>query len=390
MIVNLDMKHLKALPLNGETWYEVDDAQDLDNANLLFAEPNERYRLLSQRYGGYWRYDELKDFCYLVNPFFPPESLNNEIKFSLSKLMQSYPSGEKVQAMLGAKLFGVNEQQIVVGNGAAELIEMVTKILKGRFGLYGPTFEEYTARFKDVDLWRPQAEGFRYGRDDVIALAKDNDGVILINPDNPSGNFIPYHDIIEILEDLKSSSKYLILDESFLDFAENGFESSVLNTVDLERFPNLVVLKSIGKSYGVGGLRLGVLASADENLVKKVKSMIPIWNVNSVAEFYLQIIGKYTSQYRASCEKLIQARVELLQRLKEVEYLQPYESQANYILCKVIGKDASELASNLCDKYSILIKDCSGKSSVDGQYIRVAVRDTRDNEALVSGLKALA
>ena len=390
VIVNLDTIALKALPLDGEIWYEVDDAQDLDNASLLFAEPSERYKLLSQRYGGYWRFDELKDFCYLVNPFFPPESLNNELKYSLNKLMQSYPSGEKVQAMLGGKLFGVPESQIVVGNGAAELIDKVTATLNGRFGLYGPTFEEYTARFNNIDLRVPNTEGFRYGKDDVIALAEDNDGVILINPDNPSGNFIPYEDIIAILEHLHSAGKHLILDESFLDFAESGFNSTVLNVVDLERFSNLVVIKSIGKSYGVGGLRLGVLASSNIDLVKQIKSNVPIWNINSVAEFYLQIIGKYTAQYQESCAKVIQTRNTLLRDLQGIPYLEPYESQANYILCKVFDKNALQLATDLCNKYSILIKDCSGKASIEDQYIRVAVRDRRDNEALVNGLKALA
>lgn len=390
VIVNLDTRALKALPLDGEVWYEVDDAQDLDNASLLFAEPNERYKLLSQRYGGYWRFDELKDFCYLVNPFFPPESLNNELKYSLNKLMQSYPSGEKVQAMLGGKLFGVPESQIVVGNGAAELIDKVTVTLNGRFGLYGPTFEEYTARFNNIDLRVPNTKGFRYGKDDVIALAEENDGVILINPDNPSGNFITYEDIIVILEHLHSAGKHLILDESFLDFAEDGFKSTALNAADLERFPNLVVIKSIGKSYGVGGLRLGVLASSNIDLVKQIKSNVPIWNINSVAEFYLQIIGKYTAQYQESCAKLIQARNALLRDLQGITYLEPYESQANYIFCKVLDKNALQLATDLCNKYSILIKDCSGKASIEDQYIRVAVRDTRDNEALVNGLKALA
>ena len=389
VIVNLDKGHIKALPLGGESWYEIDDAQDLDNATLIFSEPNQRYKLLSGRYGGYWRFENLKDFCYLVNPYFPPESLNNEIKFSLPKLMQSYPSGEKVQAMLGGKMFGVPDSHIVVGNGAAELIDKVTEFLKGSFGIYGPTFEEYPARFINVDCRVSKARGFTYGKYEIIKLAEENDGVILINPDNPSGNFIPYKDVIKILEYLKPLGKYLVLDESFLDFAEGGFDSSLLNDGDLKKFPNLVVIKSIGKSYGVGGLRLGVLASSNTKLVKQVKESIPIWNINSVAEFYLQIIGKYIAEYKESCGKLIAARVQLLKDLRKIPYLEPYESQANYILCKVIGKDAGQLASDLCNKYSILIKDCSGKASVDDQYIRVAVRDTRDNESLVAGLKAL-
>ena len=186
-----------------------------------------------------------------------------------------------------------------------------------------PLLRNIPQDLRDVDLRVPNTEGFRYGTDDVIALAEDNDGVILINPDNPSGNFIPYEGVIEILEKLNSAGKYLILDESFLDFAEGGFDSSVLNTADLERFPNLVVIKSIGKSYGVGGLRLGVLASSNIDLVKEVKSNIPIWNINSIAEFYLQVIGKYTAEYQESCAKLIQARVDLLGDLRTITYLQP-------------------------------------------------------------------
>ena len=389
VVVDLDMKHLTALPLNGETWCEIDDIQDLDNANIQFAEPEVRYEMLTKRYGGYWRFDDLIDFCYLVNPFFPPESLTNELKYSLHKLMQSYPSGERVQAMLGAQMFAIKESQIVVGNGAAELINTVTKFLGGNFGLYGPTFEEYTSRFSNVDLRVPSAEGFRYGKEDVINLSKENDGVILINPDNPSGNFISYPDIIEILEEFKNTGKHLVLDESFLDFAVGGFESSLLNNADLDRFPNLIVIKSIGKSYGVGGLRLGVMASSDTRLINSVKSTIPIWNINSLAEFYLQIIGKYSSQYKTSCNQLIEARIELSKQLQEISYIEPYESQANYIFCKVIDRDAHQLAIDLCEDHSILVKDCSAKSSVVGQYIRFAVRDSNDNQLLIKGLKQM-
>jgi histidinol-phosphate/aromatic aminotransferase/cobyric acid decarboxylase-like protein/choline kinase len=389
VIVNLDKKHIKALPLSGEPWYEIDDAQDLDIATLLFSEPDQRYKLLTGRYGGYWRFEDLKDFCYLVNPYFPPESLNNEIKYNLPKLMQSYPSGEQVQAMLAGKMFNLPDSYIAVGNGAAELIEKVTVTLNDSLGLFRPTFEEYPVRFNNIDCRVPKAEGFAYGKDEIIKLAEKNNGVILINPDNPSGNFIPYRDLIFILDYLKPLGKCLLVDESFIDFAEGGFESSLLNVQDLDKYPNLVVIKSIGKSYGVGGLRLGVIASSNTDLLKQIKNSLPVWNINSVAEFYLQIIGKYMSEYEESCAKIITARAQLLVDLRSISYLKPYDSQANYILCKVVGKDAAKLASDLCNKFSILIKDCSGKAGIDDQYIRVAVRDTRDNEDLVSGLRAL-
>lgn len=386
VIVNLDCSLIKALPLDGELWYEIDDIQDLDNASLIFSSPEIRHNLLSKRYGGYWRYDEVIDFCYLVNPFFPPKTLTNELKFSFNNLIKSYPSSERVQAMLGAKMFGVPQKNIIVGNGAAELIYLLGNVLSGRFGLYGPTFEEYTARFDNVDFRILDTDGFRYGKSDILHLAKDNDGVILVNPDNPSGNFICYGEIIEILEVLKSSNKYLILDESFVDFAHAGFESSLLNPEDLAAYPNLIVIKSIGKSYGIGGLRLGVMATSNQHIMDSMKKKLPIWNINSVAEFYLQIIGKYESDYRRSCEALLSCRNELFSELEKIDYLHPYESQANYILCKVLQGRSAKIALELSEKYSILIKDCSEKMGIDGQYIRLAVRNSVDNEYLLNSL----
>tara|TARA_B100000780_G_scaffold261631_1_gene214197 strand:- start:24136 stop:25938 length:1803 start_codon:yes stop_codon:yes gene_type:complete len=391
VIVNLDTKELKALPLNGQLWYEIDDIQDLDNAEILFSNPEQKYELISKRYGGYWRFDDFIDFCYLVNPYFPSEMMNNEIKYSLSKLMQSYPSGEKVQAMLASKMFDIPAETIVVGNGAAELISLLTEELDIKLGLFGPTFEEYTARFSNIDLKISEEQGYAYSQKDIINLANsnNNEGVILINPDNPTGNYLPYNDIINILDDFKKSNKILILDESFLDFADDGFNSSTLHTNILNKYPQLIVIKSIGKSYGVGGLRLGVMASSDTKLISKIKSKIPIWNINSVSEFYMQIIGKYKSEYIESCKKLSNARSELYDALKSIDFIHPYKSQANYIFCKVDGIDSKKLAVDLCHRYSVLIKDCSDKTSINDNFIRVAVRDTKDNEYLVSCMKSL-
>ena len=388
VIVNLDMKQLKALPLSGELWYEIDDLQDLDNAEIIFAKPQKKFELLSRRYGGYWRYDNLIDFCYLVNPYFPSQKMSNEIHYSLDKLIQSYPSGEKVQALLAGKMFNVDPKNIVVGNGGAELISILTSSLKMKLAIFSPTFEEYTARFTNADVHIPSTKGFRYGKKDLLRIANNNDGIILVNPDNPSGNFIPYRDIIDILKTLKRENKYLVLDESFLDFADKGFESSALNTNDLENFNNLIIIKSIGKSYGIGGLRLGVMASANQKIMKKVKSDLPIWNINSVSEFYLQIIGKYSDDYIESCKKIGLRRLELFEGLSKIKYITPFQSQENYILMEIKGINATKIATDLCNKFGILVKDCSNKKSFGkSNCIRVAVRDTRDNEYLLDCLK---
>ena len=389
VIVNLDMGQLKALPLSGELWYEIDDLQDLDNANVIFSKPKKKFDMLSTRYGGYWRFNDLIDFCYLVNPYFPSEKMNNEIHYSLEKLIQSYPSGEKTQALLAGKMFNISPKNIVVGNGAAELISILTSSLKIKLAIYSPTFEEYTERFNNADVHIPSKKGFRYGKKDILKISENNDGVILINPDNPSGNFISYKDVLDVLRTLKRLKKYLILDESFLDFAEEGFESSLLNSKDIEKFDNLIIIKSIGKSYGVGGLRLGVLATSNKRIINDVKSNIPIWNINSVAEFYLQIIGKFKSDYVESCKKIISRRKELFIGLKKISYINPFPSEANYILMEIKGISANKLSRDLCNNFGILVKDCSGKKSfADNNCIRVAVRDSRDNEYLLNCLQS--
>lgn len=388
VIVNLNMGQLKALPLNGEQWYEIDDLQDLDNAKIIFSTPKKKFQLLSNRYGGYWRFDNIIDFCYLVNPYFPTERMSNEIHYNLDKLIQSYPSGEKTQALLAGKMFNVPAKNIVVGNGAAELINVLTSSLKLRFAIFSPTFEEYTARFLNTDIHVPSKKGFRYGKNELLNISKENDGVILINPDNPSGNFISRKDILSFLNALKKQKKYLILDESFLDFADHGFESSLLNSGDLASYENLIIIKSIGKSYGIGGLRLGVMATSNREIINKVKKEIPIWNINSVSEFYLQIIGKYSSDYQESCQKINQRRKELLNDLSKIKYIKPFPSQANYILMELNGINSTKLSEELCNKFGILVKDCSNKASfVKQNCIRVAVRDSSDNQYLVDCLK---
>ena len=390
VIVNLDSNNLKALPLNGQRWYEIDDIQDLENASIIFSTPEKKYDLLSSRYGGYWRFDDLIDFCYLVNPYFPPEKMKDEINFSLMELIQSYPSSQHVQSMLAGKMFNLPSENIAVGNGAAELINVMTDSLKIKFGIYGPTFDEYTERFENIDLNKSNNEGFEYFSSDIIKLASKNDGVILINPDNPTGNFISYKDIIKILDNFKLTNKTLVLDESFIDFAKNGFESTTLKKDILEKYKNLIVIKSIGKSYGIGGLRLGIVASSNKELILKIKKDLSIWNINSISEFYLQIFSKYSENYKDSCKKIIKARESLFKKLDDIDYLKPYPSQANYIFCKSINKDSKKLCTELCDKYSILIKDCSQKKNINDNYIRIAVRDTRDNDYLINSLIALS
>ena len=182
---------------------------------------------------------------------------------------------------------------------------------------------------------------------------------MLINPDNPSGNFITKEDILLLATWAKAREIVFIVDESFVDFATGSTENSLLHNEILESFKNLIVIKSISKSYGVPGLRLGVIATSDTQLTSQLKKDVSIWNINSFAEFYMQIFGKYENDYKTACTKFQNERKHFFQKLQQINFLRVIPSQANYFLCEVISKYTSkELTEILLDKENILIKDC--------------------------------
>lgn len=390
VIALLEEKELKALPLKGESWYEIDDVQDLDNAEVIFSSPENRQLLLSSRYGGYWRYEDVSDFCYLVNPYFPTEKFIDEMKFSFETLLREYPSGAGIQSLLAAKLFGCSQEQIVVGNGAAELIDILSRELGNKLGMFLPTFEEYSSRFKGIIAKSLTSENFAYSIADIIDYSSDKDGFLLINPDNPTGHYIKYNDIIELVEWFENNNKTLIIDESFIDFSDEGASASLLSSEMLEKSQSLIVIKSISKSYGIPGARLGVLASSNISLISSIRKKLPVWNINSIGEYFLQIIGKYTKEYSASCKKIAGERLRFMGELKRTGFLRPIESQANYILCEVSRLSSKELTERLSFEYNLLIKDCSAKRAFGGNdFVRIAVKDVNENNHMINALNVI-
>ena len=395
VITLLDDSPLKALPLSGEKWYEIDDIQDLDIASSIFAcSDEERYRAVSSRFGGFWRYPHLLDFCYLVNPYFPPQQMVDEIKASFDTLLREYPSGMRVNSLLAAKYFGVAQEHIVVGNGAAELIKAYMEHYAGKMGILFPTFEEYPNRVdrESVVAYTPDNDSMQYSAEDIMAFYADKpiESLLVINPDNPSGNYIPYADLLRLIAWAKERGINIVIDESFVDFVDVEGEYSLLKDELLSHNPHLCVVKSISKSYGVPGFRLGVLASGNCELIARLKREVAIWNINSFGEFYMQIYEKYHKDYVDACRLFREERARFYEELQEVSMLRVIPSQANYFLCELTTTKftATELAVRLLAKHDILIKDCSGKASFRGRnFIRLAVRDRKDNHKLVEALK---
>ena len=390
----LDCKDLKALPITDEKWYEIDDKQDLDIAEALFADDEQLMQKFYSRYGGFWRFPKMLDFCYLVNPFFPSQRMLDEMKASFQTLLTEYPSGMKVNALLASKCWGVSEKYIVPGNGAAELIKFLMDSLNGKLGVIRPSFEEYPNRYQgEVVTFIPQNSDFRYTGQDIIDYYANKDiaNLLLINPDNPSGNFIPKDDILKVADWCKLNQVRFIVDESFVDFSEDYEICSMLDDTILESYPNMIVVKSISKSYGVPGLRLGIMASADEVLIKEAKKYVSIWNINSFAEFFMQIFTKYSKDYHKACGSFQAERADFLSKLCEIPFIHVMPTQANFVLCEVKEPYSSmEIVKRMLREHNILLSACSAKKGLQGgKYLRIAIRGHQDNARLIEAFKQL-
>lgn len=395
IITYISANEMKALPVRDLKWFEIDDIQDKEIAEILTSDPANKVKRISSLYGGYWRFPDLIDFCYLVNPYFPTQHLKEEIKTSFDTLLTNYPSGMAVNSMLAGKSFNVNSEHIVVGNGAAELIKSLMESLSGKVGVTYPTFEEYPNRMRDENLVKfiPSNKEYRYSTNDLKNFFEGTgiSTLLLVNPDNPSGNFIPKDELLDLIAWCKNKGITIVVDESFVDFADNGTANTLIDEGVLGTYSNLIVMKSISKSYGVPGLRLGLLASSNTELVGHIKKDVSIWNINSFAEFFMQILDKYKHDYETACEDFRTERLRFMRELEQIEWIHVLPSQANYFLIKILGKYSSgELTSILLSKFNILIKDCDHKSGLEGKnFIRIAIRNTEDNNLLLQALRSL-
>lgn len=347
------------------------------------------------RYGGFWVYPELLDYCYLVNPYFNRSKIIDEMQENFRTLVSEYPAGMAINSKLASECWHIREEYIIPGNGAAELIKSLMENLEGKVGVVRPTFEEYPNRLldKQVATYVPQNDTFRYSAEDLIDFFGKHrvESLLLINPDNPSGNFVTMDGVHKLAQWCEGNNIRFILDESFVDFSVDFANNTFLNNSILDKYPRMCVIKSISKSYGVPGLRLGILCSADTALIAKMKKQVSIWNINSFAEFFMQIYPRYRDDYEMACRQFIQARDDFEMELNKIPFIKLMPSQANYFFLEVLPPyRPKELCSVLLEKYNILASACLAKKGIaPNKYMRIAVRNHRDNARFVQALKDL-
>ena len=383
---------LQAVDVGDLRWYEVDDLRDLEAAEKLFAPGPDRFDHVQGLHGGYWRYGFV-DHSYLYNLYFPPDALVDELTQDLRQIMTHYPVGQAELARLLAGWTGAAPDQHVVANGAAELIRVIGHHLTRRMTVAVPSFNEYeeVVRADQLHRFPLDAETFEL---DIDAFAEatirsDSNIAVVVSPNNPTSISVPREGLLDLAERLGAHDRLLIVDESFIDFSAGGDES--LESV-VGRYPNLVILKSMSKVFGVAGLRLGYLLTANAGFAEAVRRQLPIWNINGLGEAFLRSLGRFRDEFLRSCERVRSDRDAFYESLRTVHGLHVYRPDANFLFCRVDapGQTAVELARRLFAEHNMLIKDCSGKSMPDGdRYLRIAVRTPPENERLVAALAAL-
>ncbi len=372
-------------------WYEIDDESDRLAAEYMFASAEKRYEHVQTQHGGYWRFGFV-DHAYLYNPYYPPQTVFIQLKEDLHDLVLHYPAGQKVVARLVGTLIDQPPSRILVGNGASELVRIIASHLPGRIACPVPSFNEYenaarTGAFVPFALPTPSFELDV----DVFAervIASEAEVAIVVTPNNPTSLAVPRADILRLAEKLETANCMLVVDESFVDFTDDWEELSVERWVD--RVPNLAVLKSLSKSFGVGGLRLGYLLTANEEFAKSVRAELHIWNINGFAESFLRQAPRHRKAFRQSCALVRDHCHQLYRGLTELPGVTAYRPQANFVMCRVPASEPSapDLARRLFVEHSILVKHCDGKHMEDGdRYLRLASKTESENRVLLEAMR---
>ncbi|MBB4365320.1 histidinol-phosphate/aromatic aminotransferase/cobyric acid decarboxylase-like protein [Bradyrhizobium sp. CIR18] len=343
--------------------------------------------------GGYWKHD-IKDFVLLVNPYFPPSSFLDELKDALPRLIACYPSPHAQMVELVAEVVKIPANNLAVCNGVAELLP----ILLGRMGMKiavpVPSFNPYETTALPGRLYRfilPLPD-FELDVHHYAAFARANgvSGVVVISPNNPTSRMVRCEDLRCLASELRDRQQLLLLDESFIEFSEAGRTASLEN--HLFEFPNVIILKSLGKIYGTCGLRIGYAASANRELINQIRAALPPWNVNTCAEFFLSKLPHLTHEANESWARVRSDRERLYKDLLGIDGMRVLKPDANFVFCELPSRwpDGDVIASKLLKDSRILIRHNGGKTLQNGKrFLRIASRTAEDNQLLVAALKGI-
>ncbi len=358
------------------------------------ADSGRRQSLVNDLPGGYWQH-RLIDHVLLVNIHFPPPEFYAELSARLPELVCCYPSPHWRIAERVGDAIGQEPARIVVGNGIAEMITAMIGGLSLSVAVPTPSFNPYEQVAKTGGLFRFGLEGPGFELDvDAFAehaLSARVDAAVVISPNNPTSRAVPRSDLVRLAERLAGHGTRLILDESFVEFTPEGSRASLEREVD--RLPNVTIFKSLGKIYGVCGLRLGYMLTSDLPFAGEVRRRLPIWNVNTLGEYFITRLQSLKEDAERSWIKVKSDRDHLFRSLTTIPGMMALRPHANFVFCRPPEDwpDGPDLAERMLSDHSILVRHNGGKTMQDGsRYLRIAARSEAENAHLVECLKAVA
>jgi histidinol-phosphate/aromatic aminotransferase/cobyric acid decarboxylase-like protein len=336
---------------------------------------------------------ELVDFCIPCNPYFPTPEMFAFLSRNLESVLKFYPSDAGAIAGQLSSVLGLNPATVAMSNGSTELITWIDHLwVHESIAVPIPTFGRWTDQFlesgKRVDMFLlPEGDGFELDLDAYVQFirARGSRVAVLCNPNNPDGGYLPRREVVRFLDSL-ADLDLVIVDESFIDFVEVERNPSVAAEAAIRS--NVVVLKSLGKNFGLHGVRFGYMV-ANPGLARKMASTLPKWNLNSLAEAVVFMFKEHADEYAESLVKLSMDRYRMGIELGRVAELDVFSSQANFVLVKLSGDvTGAEMRDYLLLKHQVFVRECSNKLGLNGQYLRLVVRPEADVERLVGGMKA--
>ncbi len=383
---------LTAVDCSAIRWYEIDDVNDKRLAEYLFSTPEQRLEFIDGQYGSYWRYGVV-DHSYLYNMYFPPADMWKRLTADMVLIAKQYPAGQKAQADLLSDTVDQPPARLVVANGASELIRALCAPMDQRVIVPVPSFNEYENATPAGRLVRFALAAPDFALDvDGFAAAARKEGAtmaVVVSPNNPCATLVPRAELVRLCEKLRDAGIILLLDESFVDFCRDP-DSQTLQGL-LGEMDNLVILKSMSKVYGVGGLRLGYLVSANVPFLARVRGQLPIWNINGLAEGFLRLLPRYRAEFRNSREAVWRDSQEFHRLLTAIPGMTASPPEANFIFLRLPeGMRSDAVARRFFMEHNILVKHCAQKSMPDGaRYLRVSTRTPEENRRFAALLAAM-
>ncbi|MEU2714916.1 histidinol-phosphate transaminase [Streptomyces sp. NPDC007205] len=332
------------------------------------------------------------DFCVPCNPYFPTPAMYDELAARLREIITYYPSGADTVTGELCSLLRLPPQCVAMGNGSTELITWIDHLLvRESLAVPVPTFGRWTDQpmetGKRVDMFPLQeASGFALDLAQYAEFirARKTRVAVICNPNNPDGGYVRKQSVVQFM-DAMADLDLIVIDESFLEFADAEAEPSVVQEAMLR--PNVIVLRSLGKNFGLHGVRFGYLV-ANPALAGKVRGALPKWNLNSFAEQVVFMLKEHGAEYAQSLQQVRRDRLEMASHLSALPGLTVYPSQGNFLFVRLpVGAEGTQVRDRMLTEHRILVRECGNKIGSSSRFLRLVVRPQVDVRRLVSGLE---